>query len=326
MKILLAVLSLAVACGPPKSAMYSQAAPPALQKYDLRVFSGRHANGALVVSFLLGGKQAISSGVDDTARIWNVPSGTEAKKYSGKQFHFQSIAFSASGDLALTPAPDGSVSYWNIETGQTQRKFSGSANGLGAVALSSDGKWAAAGGQDTSIYVWDLSATAASSSRRLDVDGAVVQLAFHSSNQGISAVLGDGRLCEWTRDHAKPVRCSTAISEPASHAAFSADGHRALIGSSYGTLVLWDVDRAAEIRKLEGSQGDIVALAFSPTGNFALSGGADKTVRLWDVDAGRQISSTRATGDYVSSVAFAPDENAALFGSSDGSITLWQLK
>ena len=325
MRMLLAVLCVMVACNSPKSPVPLEAAPSTPQKHDARLFSGKHANGTLTVSFLPGSRHAISSGVDDTARLWDLASGTELKRYTGQQYRFQSVAFAPQGDFALTPGTDGSLNYWKIDNGQLQRKLTDGRNTLGAVALSGDGKWAAGGGQDTAIYLWDLSSNSSSSARRLEAGGPVVQIAFHSSN-GLYAVLNDGHLCDWSLDQVKPLRCTTALAEPVGHATFSSDGHKVLIGGTYGTLVLWDLDKQAEIRKLEGTSGDIVALALSPSGAFALSGGADKTVRLWDVSSGHQVTSTPASGDYVSSVAFSSDENTALFGTSDGSVALWQVK
>jgi len=289
----------------------------------VRTFSGVHAKGTLAVAFLQGDRKAISSGVDDTARIWEIPSGVQAKILSGPQYRFQSIAFSPDGRFALTPAPDGSVNYWNVESGQLQRKFTGGTT-LGAVAVSSDGKWVAAGGQDQSIHLWDFSSNSGTPAQELTTGVPVVRLGFAAEN--LQAVLGDGRVCAWTPEVPKPLRCAEATSEPVSQATFSTDAHRALIGTRMGALLLWDVAQAAEIRKLPGSQGDIVAAAFSPTGNLALSGGADKTIRLWDLSSGAQTASVQAPGDYVSSVAFSSDGSRALFGASNGSVSLWQLQ
>jgi WD40 repeat protein len=264
MRILLIALPLALtACGsrgaPPNST------GPGLKRFEVRTFSSVHANGTLAVAFMAGNRRAISSGVDDTASIWEIPSGIQAKKFSGPQYRFQSIAFSADGSFALTPAPNGSVNYWNIESGQLQRTFTGGTT-LGAVALSSDGKWVAAGGQDQSIHLWDFSSNSGTPAQELTTGAPVARLGFTAEN--LHAVLGDGRVCVWTLDAPKPQRCAEAISEPISQAAFSADGHRTLIGSRLGTLLLWDVGQAAEIRKLQGSQGDIVAIAFSPNGKY----------------------------------------------------------
>ena len=324
MRVLLFTLSLALAACEPRAPQSANGEPsaPTVKRFEVRTFSGSHANGTLAVAFLPGGKQAISSGVDEKTHIWDVLSGVQAKVYSGTRYRFQSIAVTPDGKFALTPAPDGLVNYWNVATGELQRTFTGGTT-LGTVALCSDGKWAAGGGQDSAIHLWDFFSSSGAPVRELPANAPVLRLAF--AGQNLYAVLGDGRLCAWTFESQQPPRCSEAIAEPVSSAAFSRDVRRVLIGSRYGTLLLWDTEKSAEIRKLTGVQSDVGAVAISPGGDRALSGGADKTLRLWNLDTGHETASAPAPGDYVSSVAFAPDGSSGIFGTGSGAVALWQL-
>ena len=305
-----------------------------LRRLEARRFSGQHGNGALSVIFLAGAGQAISSGVDDTARIWDVASGAESKHFSGPRFHFQDIALSSDGHFSLTPAPDATLHYWTIDSGHDVHQFTGAKMGIGTVALSADGKLAAGAGQDTAIHVWEVAS--GKHLRQFPVNANVVRVAFEPDNSHLRSVEGDGRVCTWSidrdrdrdkdKDNDKPLGCVAAGSDPVSQAAFAADGHKVLIGGRYGSLVLWDADRGTPLRKLQGSEADIVAVALAPSGNLALSGGADQTVRLWDLKTGTQIASTKSSGSYVSCVAFSADETLALFGSDDGAIMVWALQ
>lgn len=334
MRIPLAILLVALAvCSrsqPPAETRPVSVSGP--RRLETRRFSGQHGNGALSVIFLPGAGQAISSGADDTARIWNVASGAESKHFSGPRFHFQDIALSSDGHFSLTPAPDATLHYWSIDSGQDVHQFTGTKMGIGTVALSADGKLAAGAGQETAIHVWEVAS--GKPLRQFPVNANVVRIAFEPGNSHLRSVEGDGRVCSWSvdrdrdrdRDNDKPLACVSAGSEPVSQAAFAADGHQVLIGGRYGSLVLWDADRGTQVRKLQGSEADVVAVALSPSGNLALSGGADQTVRLWDLKTGTQIASTKSSGSYVSCVAFSADETLALFGSDDGAIMVWALQ
>jgi WD40 repeat protein len=314
---------LALSACSPAEPVAAKKAPP-LNKFQTRIFSGRHAGGTLSVAFTPDSTRAISSGMDNTARIWDVPAGTLSKSFTGPEYHFQSIAMNAYGTAALTPAPDGSLNYWSIDTGKPLRKLTGGTS-LGAVALSSDGKWAAGGGQDSKIHIWDLPSGSSDIKQELSAGAPVLKINFVAKN--VWAILGDGRLCAWELGGTSEGKCKTITDEPASQGAFSLDGRRALIGTRLGNLVLWDIEGGAAVLKLSGTAGQIVAIAFSPGGDEAVSAGADKTVRLWDLATGTQTQSVQASAsDNVNSVAFSTDGARALYGSSDGSVTMWQVR
>jgi len=315
MRILLATLLLiSAACSNPQNAASS------LHPLEVRSFSKLHAEGVLSVAFLSGG-QAISSGVDDRARIWDTARGVDIRRFAGPRFRFQSIALAPSGCCAFTPAPDGTVRYWTLSTGKDI--FIAPSTNAASVALSANGKLAASAGQDPSIHIWSVPDGKEAAS--FEVNAPVVRVAFSGIDE-IRSVLVDGRVCAAHLAPPGPVTCATATSEPVSQAAFSLDARLALIGSSTGTLLSWDADHGAAVRNLNGGSGDVVALAISPTGTEALSGGSDKTVRLWNLDSGARIASTQSSGSYVSCVAFSSNGALALFGSDDGTVALWRLK
>jgi hypothetical protein len=65
--------------------------------------------------------------------------------------------------------------------------------------------------------------------------------------------------------------------------AVSADGQRAVSGSTDGTLSIWDLESGSELRSFTGGQPTrITALALSPNGRIAVSGSADDLVRVWE--------------------------------------------
>ena len=284
-------------------------------------FSGRHADGALSVTFIDGDRRAISSGVDDTAS----PLGRRPRNRN-EAVHRIEVSFSIHRDCfeRLLCADSGPRRHGALlDPRHGKDIFTAASKNAATVALSPDGKLAAAGGQDTSIEIWNVPDGKETS--RFSVDAAVIRIAF-SGGVAIRVVLADGRVCTGKLSAGGTLACVSATSDPVSQAAFSADARRVLIGGRYGELLLWDAERSDPIRKLNAGSGDIVALAISNAGSEALSGGSDKTVRLWNLKSGAQIASTAAPGSYVSCAAFSSDGSRALFGSDDGTIALWRLK
>jgi hypothetical protein len=77
---------------------------PTVKRFEARTFLGSHANGTLAVAFLPGGKQAISSGVDDKTHL-GCPFRRSSKGVLWHADCFQSIAVTPDGKFALTPHP-----------------------------------------------------------------------------------------------------------------------------------------------------------------------------------------------------------------------------
>lgn len=141
----------------------------------------------------------------------------------------------------------------------------------------------------------------------------------------------------------------------------SADGTRALSGSSDNTVKLWDTQSGACLAILEGHSKAINAVSFSADGARALSGSWDQTLRLWDVNSGSCIETLEVKSSTVmlsaggtlalsainttlqlwdiesrdciasfdghtnriKAVALSTDNTRALSGSSDSTVRLW---
>jgi WD40 repeat protein len=295
--------------------------PPASSALTLQP-AGRHAGAVLSLAFLSKSSLALSSGIDETAKIWDVATGKLVKAFSGPRFKFQDIAISVDGRHALTPGPDKSLHWWSLDSGRDERTYSGASGQLTTVALSADNKLAAAAGDDAAIRVWD---TANGQQLRVwQAGGPVIRIAFEGGGTGLASIRRDGRLCRWDFKQDEALTCANALAEPVSAGAFSASTKQSLLASSYGTLVLWDVERGRQMRNLVGSSGDIVAVLFLSS-TRGLSGGADKHVRLWNLDTGAQIAENSIPGGYVSALASSADGKIALIGTDQGTVTAWNL-
>ena len=317
MRILLAGFLLISACGTRSASHWP------LKRFAVLRFSGRHANGALSVAAVPGGSHVLSSGGDDTVRIWDSATGQESKRFSGSMYRFQNIALAPSGTYALTPAPGAAVRYWTVASGLDIRRFMGAQASPLTVALSPDGTLAAAAGGGA-IHVWELAT--GNPVRELPVKSQVIRIAFAAAGDGLVSAESDGRLCRWPEGDGADPDCFSVGADPMAQAAFTADGKVALVGTRFGSLELWNVPLKVSMGKLDGALGDIASMALSPDGAWALFGGADKVVRLWDMNARQEVAHAAASGSYVSCVAFSADATMGVFGTDNGEIALWRLR
>jgi WD40 repeat protein len=114
-------------------------------------------------------------------------------------------------------------------------------------------------------------------------------------------------------------------SGPVDAVALTADGSRALSGSSDNTLRLWDLAAGKTLLTFEGHTKRVGAVAVLADGRRALSGSWDNTLRLWDLTTGETLSILEGHIEPVVAVAVLPDGHRALSGSWDNTLRLWDL-
>jgi WD40 repeat protein len=80
-----------------------------------------HPAGADGVAFSPDGKYVVSSGVDGTARLWNVQAGQEVRRFAGGNTEIATVTFSPDGKYILTSSFDGTARLWLTDIHDTIR-------------------------------------------------------------------------------------------------------------------------------------------------------------------------------------------------------------
>jgi WD40 repeat protein len=108
--------------------------------------------------------------------------------------------------------------------------------------------------------------------------------------------------------------------------AVTANGRRAVSGSTDNTLLLWDLQVGRVLREFTGHSGWVLAVAATANGRYAVSGSFDRTVKVWDLESGRVEHTLTGHKQHVLAVAVTLDGLRAVSGSYDCTIKVWDLK
>jgi tetratricopeptide (TPR) repeat protein len=112
--------------------------------------------------------------------------------------------------------------------------------------------------------------------------------------------------------------------------AVTADGRRAVTGSTDRTVRVWDLESGTAVHTLEGHTSEVLAVAVTADGRRAASGGSnregqDYRVLTWDLVTGRLILQLAGHTGPITDLDFTPAGNRVVSASRDGTLRLWDL-
>ena len=296
-----------------------------------------HEDGVLGVVYSRDGSRLLTCSYDRTARLWDVATGRELKRFEGHNWWVWAAGFAPPENgrpetRVVTAGQDGVAIVWDIETATAGPPFRGHDGPVYAAAFSPDGKQVVTAGADKRLLLWkpeevepfDFESLAADRPptppkfQTLEGHGAAVRsVAF--SPDGARLVSGghDNTVRVWDIASLALVKTLRGHAGWVRACAFLADGRRVVSGSHDQRVMLWDVDKYEEQRvlgrrTLQGHSDAVLAAAFSPDDARLVTAGRDHTARLWDVVSGT------AVGQLVEGHAFLASQGAFVPTGSNG--------
>ena len=312
-----------------------------------------HHGWLRAVAISADGQRAVSGGTDGTVRVWDLATGQAVHTLTGHReirhkrprrgwrLMVTAVAISTDGQRAVSADIEsagttfikhstGAERVWDLATGAELHTSTGHGR-VTALAVSPDGQRAVSYGEQT-VRVWDLATGA--ELRTLTSQGPVAV-----SADGQRAVSGDddGTVRVWNLATGQALHTfgSTDMWNQLTYrdtvffgvvdgprpVAVSADGQRAVSGSTDGTVRVWDLTAGQELHSC-GHRRWVTAVAISADGQRAVSGG-EQTVRVWDLATGEELHTL--TAGRVTAIAVSADGQRAVSGRENGTVQMWDL-
>jgi Tol biopolymer transport system component len=281
-----------------------------------------HLGSVYAVAFAPDGQRILSSGADQTMRLWDARTGKEIRRIDAPIGRIWTIAFAPRGKYVASGSFDGSVRLWDLERGREVRRFADKGDYIRSVAFSPDGQFIAAAGDDRMIRIWDV-ATGKLQGTLKGHDHFVWSVVFSRDGKQLISGSLDRTIRIWNVASMTESKTISMGDDSVFAVAMSPDGRRFASAGSDRNVHLWDLASGERVRTLPGHEGYVHSIAYSPDGRRILSGSQDQTLKLWEVRTGRLIRTLEGHRDQVWSVAFSPDGKRAASGGDDRSVRIW---
>ncbi len=281
------------------------------------------------VFFSPDGRWMANAGDENTARVWDVATGTERLAIAERVL---GVAFSRDGSRMVTRHSEYWVTTWDLAQGRRLKVLRGHSTVANAVGLSANGRLAASADDSGIVKVWS-----AEPGRELAQDRAWQWACTYSPDGRLIAncAFHEGVIIRSVRSGRELLRIHPP-NESFFEAAFSPDSRRLVTVGSHKTAKVWDVETGKLLLRLRGHRRQVAfGVAYSPDGRWIAAGGLDATVKLWDAQTGKERLTLPVDPQHgyallgisnrVTWVTFDAKGERLLGGTGDGKIRIWEV-
>ena len=319
----------------------------------LELYSG-HDSAVTSVDWSPDGSQIATSSSDNTARVWDVPTGEELlvidlpADTSDNRLDMGLVVkwtpdgnlLTMTGDRYLIGSQDYGLQQWDSisgerlfatdlpneeepEQGDLETSFTHNATGAAAEFGPESRRLATLGGDNTAI-IWNTALETPQivlEGHENDVNG----ITWSPDESMIATASEDGSVRLWDTASGDTLHILDTSGERAIVVTWSPDGTQLASAGSDGTVQLWDAESAELNSSIATNAGIIWSLVWSPDGERLVTGHDDSLIRIWDVSSGQLDETLSGHRGNITHLAWSPTNNQLVSSDGNGFVRLWNL-
>jgi WD40 repeat protein/tetratricopeptide (TPR) repeat protein len=277
------------------------------------------------VYFTPDGQSVLTACWDNSARLWDVETGTPLTEPMRDQQEVVWTDLSPDGLLAVTTSADRSARLWDLHPGQMLSEALEHNGPVTSAQFSPDGQRVVTGSEDNSAWIWDAR-SGAPLAGPLQHDDFVLDARFSADGSKVATASYDHTARVWDAHTGKPLTDLLWHDAAVRSAQFSPDGQRLVTASDDGTARLWDIGIGQAIAVPLRHESNVVSAVFSPDGQQVLTTSRDKTARIWNARSGAPATKPLRHQDEVLAGSFSRDGQRVLTASADFTAQIWDAR
>ncbi|MGE5480056.1 MAG: WD40 repeat domain-containing protein [Chloroflexota bacterium] len=295
--------------------------------YEMKTI-GRHSDEVLGVFVNWDNTKFASCSLDETIKIWSLPSGKELHTLTGHMGQVNNISFSGNDKLLASGSGDMTVKIWDVESGKLVKTLAGHTDQVIGVYFSQDkeSSLVASTSFDKTVKLWDVKLGTEIKTLRGHTE-PTNNVAYSYDGKYLASCSDDKTIKIWSTDLTSkdPIITLTGHPAPVLTVLFSFDSQLLASSDQAGNIYIWSTEDWTLQRKIKAHNELVQDISFAEDNRRLVSASLDKTVKLWDVPTGRELMSFD-TGVEVWSVDLVSDASIITLGCADGTVRLLTKK
>ncbi|WP_225889199.1 serine/threonine-protein kinase [Halomicronema hongdechloris] len=282
-----------------------------------------HRSWVMAVAFNPKTPALVSGSLDDTIRVWHLPSGKEFYSLEAHPRGVNDVVISRGGQVMASCGDDHTVRVWNLAQGKVLHTLTGHLRDVMSVAMGQRGFLLASGGEDRSLMLWKLDQGRHLKTLR-GTAGIIKAVAMTADEQTLVSGGLDNQVRLWDIATGTLVRTLSGHLHSVNDLAISRDDKLIASASKDGTVRLWELATGTLLQTLAEHTQDVNGVAIAPDSRTLVSGSNDGTVKLWDLQTGQCLYSLSGHTGAVQAVAIHSSGRLIASASTDKTIRLWK--
>ena len=280
------------------------------------------------------GKRIVTSGLDYTAKIWEVETGRILANLSEHTDTLYGAYYSRDGKKIVTVCQDGTAKIWDAVSAVVLTDLKAHDGAVSVGEFSPDGKKILTASDDASAKLWDV----VTGKLLLDLRGhtrAIWWAWFSKDGKKIVTCSDDSTAKVWDVESGKMMADLKGHRSEILSVEFSPDGTKVITGAGDSTAKIWDAITGKLLKDISDHNAPVRITHFSPDGKRFVTASDDGDVKLWNqqtyglTNIKGKSGSKAETGAYppeyntVKAADFTPDGKKLLTIYFDSSTKIW---
>lgn len=295
----------------------------------------RTGGGNNTIAFHPNGKALVSSGSDNSLRLWDLTTGKQRIHFGGHYPWVSGFALGPRGKVIASGGADGKVKLWSVATGKLIRAMGreGLKDPVYAIAFSPNGKQIAASawGQGKIIYRFDAQTGAEIHSLTYQ-GGTISSLAYSPNGNFLAAGCSDDQVRIFDTSTGKVIKALAVNRAEKVDKVLVASDSRTIVacgGWFKPSIYIWDLKTGKRLHRISRMAPDCrpPALALTPDGKSLVAGESGGEVLVRSLATGKVTHrpGIRLVGEDIYRLTVSPN-GSHLASAGYSSIRLWDLK
>ena len=291
------------------------------KQYEDRII-GRHYDEVIGVFVNSNDTRVVTSSLDETCKVWELPSGKELFALNGHLGAVYNVSFSGNDKYIATGSADRTVKIWNASNGELITTLKGHTGEVIGVFFSQDeeSKFVASTSFDGTVKLWDVQLQSEVKTLRGHT-GQTNNVAYSYDSKYLASCGDDKKIFIWSTDLTTktPVKILEGHEAPVLSVLFSYDSQTLISSDQNGELKFWSMKDWTLQKTIKAHSDLIQDFSFTEDDNTIVTVSLDKFVKLWDAKTGAELYS-KNIGVEGWSVDLTSNAEILIIGCADGNV------